>query len=148
MNKNVVLRAILVSSLGYASVVAFACLIWKGFQILTGYYPSFAFFVLALVTFRLAEVSRLFLLLPPLVAVLTMMGLSEVLDNNMIVSGLGLSSYYIFVALVFLALGAGEFPFEVALLWILMTFFLGTTSGRMVDRLTRQRQGCRSLNGQ
>ena len=140
INRNIAVRAIAVSILGYASVIAFTCLIWKGLQVLTGYYPSFAFFVLTLITFRLAEVNQVFLLLPPLVAVLAMMGLSEALDNRMLVSGLGLSSYYIFVALIFLSSG-GEFPFDVALLWILITFFLGIASRKIVDGLSQQSQG-------
>lgn len=135
MSRSVVRKAILVSGLGYAMIVVLASLIWKAVEIFTGYYPSFTFFLLALITFRLVEVNPSFLFVPPLVAVPLIIVLSRILGNERFAAGLGLTSYYILAVLTFLAYGSGELPYIVAALWILAVFVIGVLSERILDRL-------------
>jgi len=136
MMENSVRYTILTCALGYflivASVVVVSIIIWM----ITGYYPSFTFFTLALITFRLVEVHQGFLMAPLLVATFTMMLLSKTSINRRIVAGLSMTSYYFLLALIYVIMGAGEFPIEILIPWLPWVFVLGFASSIIVDRLS------------
>ena len=133
--KHTIKYAASVSLLGYAvlalSALAAALLIWQT----TGHYPSLTFFTLALLTFRLSEIHWTLVLFPLLAAACALVLLSKTPVNRRIASGLGLSFPYLLVALVYVLMGAGEFPLEVAIPWILWAFLVGAASSIALDKL-------------
>ena len=135
MMKNSTKHAILTCALGYFLIITSAAVISIIVKIITGYYPSFIFFTLALITFRLVEIHKGFLIIPLLVAIFTMILLSKMEINIKIVAGLSMNSYYLFLALIYVILGAGEFPFEILIPWFLWVFILGFASSIIVDKL-------------
>lgn len=137
------------SLLGYFVLVASAFLASAAIGLITGYYPSFTFFTLGLITFRLVELHYSFLLAPPLIATVVMTLLSGTSINRTISAGIGLSSYYILVALMFVMVGAGEFSGPAAVPWIVWAFVVGVGSSIAVDRLcARYHSGKRGTRGQ
>ena len=96
----------------------------------------FHLFTLALITFRLVEVHQGFLMAPLLVATFTMMLLSKTSINRRIVAGLSMTSYYFLLALIYVIMGAGEFPIEILIPWLPWVFVLGFASSIIVDRLS------------
>jgi len=130
-----------VSLLGYFVLVASAFLVSAAIGLITGYYPSFTFFTLALITFRLVELHYGFLLAPPFIATVVITLLSKMSINRPISAGIGLSSYYILVALMFVMVGAGEFSGTAAVPWIVWAFVVGVGSSITVDRLSARYQG-------
>lgn len=133
--------AALVSVLGYAFLVASALVVSSAIRVITGYYPSFTFFTLALITFRLTEIHYGFLLAPPLISIVVMTILSQTAINRAIRAGIGLSSYYIVVALMFVIVGAGDFPVGTSIPWIVWAFVVGVSSSIAVDRLCARYYG-------
>ena len=133
--KHTIKYAVTVAILGYAllalSAVAVTLLVGLG----TGYYPSVTFFTVALLTFRLTEIHWTLVLFPPLAAACGMIVLSTTGLNRRIAAGLGLSSPYLLVALVYVLMGAGESPLEIAILWVAWAFVVGVASSIVVDRL-------------
>ncbi len=113
-----------------ASVISFSIIV----KLITGYYPSFTFFILTIITFRLIEIHQVFLIAPLLIAILVMMALSKIFKQTKIVAGLSMTSYYFLVTLIFLIIG-GDFPFELLLLWFPWIFFLGFVSPIIVEKL-------------
>jgi len=103
---------------------------------ITGYYPSFTFFTLALVTFRLAEIHIGFVLAPLSVATFAMILLSKTSINRRMIAGLSMTFYYFFVALIYLTLSAGEFHIEILAPWLPWVFILGFSASIIVDRLS------------
>jgi len=134
MTKNSVKYSILICVLGYLLIIASVIAVSIIVKLITGYYPSFTFFTLALITFRLIEIHQVFLIAPLSIAILVMMVLSKILNQTKIVAGLSMTSYYLLVTLIFLIIG-GEFPFELLLLWLPWTFFLGFVSPIIVEKL-------------
>jgi hypothetical protein len=128
--------AVLVSVLGYAFVVASGLAIWAIFGLTTGWFPSFTFFALALITFRLTEINGAFFVVPPLLAIVAMMLLSSTPINRRMAAGVSLSSYYVLVALMYVIVGAGEFALEAALPWIVWAFVLGLGASVIVDKVS------------
>lgn len=126
---------ILTVALGYlliiVSTIVLATLIW----LITGYYPSFTFFTLALMTFRLVEVHQAFLVAPLIVGIAIMMLLNKTAIDSKIAAGLSTASYYLSIALIYMATGASELPIEILLPWILWAFILGFASSIILDRL-------------
>ena len=133
--KNSTKYTILTCALGYFLIITSAAVISIIIKIITGYYPSFTFFTLALITFRLVEIHKGFLIVPLLVAIFTMLLLSKTTMNIKIVAGLSMNSYYFFLALIYVMLGAGEFPFEILILWLPWVFILVFASSIIVDKL-------------
>ena len=133
--KHTIKYAVTVAILGYAllalSAVAVTLLVGLG----PGYYPSVTFFTVALLTFRLTEIHWTLVLFPPLAAACGMIVLSTTGLNRRIAAGLGLSSPYLLVALVYVLMGAGESPLEIAILWVAWAFVVGVASSIVVDRL-------------
>jgi hypothetical protein len=134
MGRSIV-YAVLVGVLGYALVVASALVVVIGIRLLTGYWASFTFFTLALVTLRLTEIHYVFLLAPPLVTFCAMVLLGRTWTNRRLAGGVSLSSYYVMSALTYLAVGGEEFALEVSLAWILWVFVLGLVSSVVADRI-------------
>ena len=132
--KHTIKYAVTVAILGYAllalSAVAVTLLVGLG----TGYYPSVTFFTVALLTFRLTEIHWTLVLFPPLAAACAMILLSKTAVNRRIAAGLGLSSPYLLVALVYVLMGAGEFPLETAIPWMVWVFAVGVASSIVVTR--------------
>ena len=139
MRKNSIRGIILTCALGYSLVALSVLVVFAVVKVITGYYPSFTFFPLALITFRLSEISEAFLIAPLVVAILMMMLLSKTPINTRIVGGVSLTAYYVLVALILLV-GGGEFPCEILILWLPWTFLLGFTSTLIVDRLQRMQR--------
>jgi len=123
--KDSIKNAILTCTLGYFLILFSSLIITIAIKIATGYYPSFKFFTLALITFRLVEIHNGFLIAPLLVAVPAMMILSKTSISNRIVAGLSLATYYLLTLMIYVIKGAGDFPMGIAILWILWVFILG-----------------------
>ena len=132
--KQSIVYALSVSLLGYALLALTALALTLLAGLATGYYPSLTFFTLALLTFRLSEIHWVFLLFPPLAAALTTTLLSKTPLHRRLAAGLGLSSPYVLIALVYVLMGAGEFPLEIATPWVAWAFVLGVVSSLAVDR--------------
>ncbi len=130
--------AVAISALGYALIVGSAVVVSIIVRLITGYYPSFIHFTLALITFRLVEIHYGFLVLPPLVAIFMMMILSRTPINRRIAAGLSLNSYYLLVAFIYLIVGAGDFPMESSIPWLLLVFVVGFGASVIVDKVCAQ----------
>ena len=126
---------ILTCTSGYILTVASAIAGSIIVGMVTGYYPSFAAFTGALVTLRLVEIHPGFLIAPLLVAILTMLMLSRTSVNRRLVAGLSVASYYLLVALIFVILGAGDFPIGILTLWLIWIFALGVAASIIADKL-------------
>jgi len=129
--KYIILTCALSYFLIVSSVVFVSIIVWM----ITGYYPSFTFFTLALVTFRLAEIHIGFIIAPLSVAIFAMILLSKTSINRRMIAGLSMTFYYFFVALIYVTLSAGEFPIEILVPWLPWVFILGFSSSIIVDRL-------------
>ena len=133
--KHTIKYAVAVAILGYALLALSAVAVTLLVGLTTGYYPSVTFFTVALLTFRLTEIHWTLVLFPPLAAACAMILLSTTGLNRRIAAGLGLSSPYLLVALVYVLMGAGESPLEIAILWVAWAFVVGVASSIVVDRL-------------
>jgi hypothetical protein len=133
--KHAIKYAVTVAVLGYALLALSAVAVPLLIGLTTGYYPCVTCFTLALLAFRLTEIHWTFVLFPPLAAACAMVLLSKTPVNRRIVAGLGLSSPYLLVALVYELMGAGEFPLEIAIPWIVWAFVVGAASSLAVDRI-------------
>jgi len=102
--------------------------------LITGYYPSFTFFTLALITFRLVEVHQAFFVAPLIVGITAMMLLNKTAIDAKIAARLSTASYYLSIALIYMATGVSELPIEILLPWILWAFILGFASSIIIDR--------------
>jgi hypothetical protein len=132
--KHTIKYAVTVAVLGYALLALSAVAVTLLVGLTTGYYPSLTFFTLALLTFRLTEIHWTFVLFPPLAAACVMILLPKTGVSRRIASGLGLTSPYMLVALVYVVSGAGEFPLEIAILWVAWVFVVGVASSIAADR--------------
>lgn len=132
MNKRIA-KAVLASALGYVFVVVSAFAISATIRVITGYYPSFPFFTLALITFRLGEINQAFLIVPALIAMLATVLLSCIPMDTRIAGGLGLASYYLLVGIIFAAMGGEDLPYEILLFWVGLVFLLGCLSATVVN---------------
>jgi hypothetical protein len=132
--KHTIKYAVAVAILGYALLALSAVAVTLLVGLTTGYYPSVTFFTVALLTFRLTEIHWGFVLFPPLAAACAMILLSKTAVNRRIAAGLGLSSPYLLVALVYVLMGAGEFPLEIAIPWMVWVFAVGVASSIVVTR--------------
>jgi hypothetical protein len=132
--KHTIKYAVTVAVLGYALLALSAVAVTLLVGLTTGYYPSLTFFTLALLAFRLTEIHWTFVLFPPLAAACAIVLLSKTAVNGSIAAGLGLSSPYLLVALIYLVMSAGEFPLEIAVSWIMWAFVVGAASSIAVDR--------------
>jgi hypothetical protein len=130
-------EAVLASSLGYVFVVVSAFVISATIEVVTGYYPSLQFFTLALITFRLIEIAQAFLIVPLLIAMFATILLSRIPMDTRIAGGFGLASYYILVGLIFAAMGGGDFPYEIMIIWVALVFLLGFLSAIAIDTFGR-----------
>ena len=140
--KHAIKYAVTVAILGYAVLALSAVAVTLLIGLATGYYPSVICFTLTLLAFRLTEIHWTLVLFPPLAAACAMVLLSKTPVNRRIAAGLGLSSPYLLVALVYVLMGAGEFPLEIAIPWIVWAFLVGAASSIAVDKL---RQSLRRL---
>jgi hypothetical protein len=129
-----IIHALSVSFLGYALLLVSALAITLLTGLATGYYPSPTFFTLALLTLRLSEIHWAFVLIPPVAATCTTLLLSKTRLHRRLVAGLGLSSPYVLITLIYLLVRAGEFPLEIVLPWVLWTFVAGVASSIAADR--------------
>lgn len=132
--KHLIVYALSISLLGHAVLALSAVAVTLLVGLATGYFPCVTCLTLPLLTFRLTEIHWTFVLFPPLAAACTMVLLSKTRVNRRIGAGLGLSSPYLLVALVYVVSGAGEFPLEIPIPWTLWAFLVGTASSIAVDR--------------
>ena len=132
--KHAIKYAVTVAILGYALLALSALAVPLLIGLTTGYYPCVSCFTLALLTLRFSEIHWILVLLPPLAAACAMVLLSKTGLNRRVVAGLGLSFPYLLVALVYVFSGAGEFPLEIAILWVAWVFVVGVASSIAVDR--------------
>jgi hypothetical protein len=130
---------ILVAALGYAFIVASALVISLIVRLLTGYFPSFTYFTLGLITLRLVELHYGAVLAPPLVAAAAMLLLARTPLNRRMASGLAMSSFYIIVTLIYLFVGAADLPLAASVPWVGWTFLAGLGASIVVDRLSGRR---------
>ena len=133
--KHTIKYAVTVAILGYALLALSALAVPLLIGLTTGYYPCVACISLALLVFRFTEIHWTFVLFPPLAAACAMVLLSKTGLNRRVVAGLGQSSPYLLVALVYVFSGAGEFPLEIAIPWIVWAFLVGAASSIAVDKL-------------
>ncbi len=124
--------ALTTSLVGYLLLVGSALIVSAAIRLITGYYPSFTYFTLSLMTFRLVELHYGFLLAPPLTALVVITLLSRTPVNVHVSAGIGLSSYYILVASMFLLTGAAEFSATSAIPMIVWAFIVGVGSSVVV----------------
>ena len=129
-----IIYAFSVSLLGYALLALTALAISVLTGLATGYHPSLTFLTLALLTLRVSEIHWALLLIPPLAAALATILLSKTPLHRRLAAGLGLSSPYVLITLVYLLMRAGEFPLEIVLPWVLWVFVVGVVSSVAVDR--------------
>lgn len=128
-------HAILASFAGYVMLVLSALAISLTIGSLTGYYTSPVYFTLVLVTFRLVELHRIFIMGPLVVSIITMNTLLKKGVGTMTASGIGLVSYYLLTAVVFLAMDAGEFPYGILIPWIIWVYVLGVVSSKIIRNM-------------
>jgi hypothetical protein len=128
--------ALVVAFVGYALLALSTVAVALAAGLATGYFPCLTCFSLALLTFRLTQIHWTLLLFPPLAAACAMLVLSTTVLSRRIVAGLGQSSAYLLVVLVYVLLGAREFPLEVAIPWIVWAFPVGAASSIALDRLS------------
>jgi len=140
--KHTIKYAVTVAILGYALLALSAVAVTLLVGLATGYFPCVTCFTLPLLTFRLTEIHWTLVIFPPLAAACALVLLSKTPVNTRIASGLGLSSPYLLVALVYVLSGAGEFPLEIAIPWVVWAFVVGLASSIAVDKL---RQSLRRL---
>jgi len=133
--KNSIKYTILTCTLGYILIVASAVVHSIIVRMVTGYYPSFTGFTLALITLKLVEIHQGFLTAPLFVATFVMILLSKTSINRRIVAGLSVTSYYFLVTLIFVIMGVGDFPIKILTPWLLWIFILGFASSIIVDKL-------------
>ena len=129
-----IIYAFSVSLLGYALLALTALALTLLIGLGTGYRPSLAFFTLSLLTLRLSEIHCAFVLFPPLAAACGTVLLSKTPLHRRLAAGLGLSSPYVLITLVYLLMRAGEFPLEIVFPWVLWVFVVGVVSSVAVDR--------------
>jgi len=129
-----IIYAFSVSLLGYALLALTALALTLLVGLATGYRSSLTFFTLALLTFRLSEIHWAFVLFPPLAAACGTILLSKTPLHRTLAAGLGLSSPYVLIALVYVLMRAGEFPLEIVIPWVLWIFVVGVVSSVAVDR--------------
>ncbi len=134
MEKNSIKYIILTCVLGYFFIITSVFIVSIFIRMITGYYPSFTFFTLALITFRFVEIHQGFLIAPPLVAIFTMIPLLKTSINKRIGAGLSMTSYYLLVTLIYVIKGAGEFSLVILIPWIPWVFILGFASSIIVDK--------------
>lgn len=118
--------------LGYLLIIATSMVLAVLIKFLTGYFPSFYFFTLALITFRLYEINQFFIVMPFLVAILIMLILYKAPIDERITSGIGMTFYYFSVAFFFVITGSGDFPFWISMIWIIWVFIIGIFSSIIV----------------
>lgn len=146
MMKKSIKYSFLTCTLGYILIIASAVVLSVVVRMITGYYPSITFFMLALITFRLVEVHQAFFIAPPLVATFTMILLSGTSINRNMVAGISMASYYFLVGLVYVIMGAGEFPIEISILWLLWVFVLGFASSIIMNNYIVSRNKIHGAN--
>jgi hypothetical protein len=132
--KHTIKYAVTVAILGYALLALSAVAVTVLIGLATGYYQCVACITLPLLTFRLTEIHWALVLFPPLAATCAMILLSKTAVNRRIAAGLGLSSPYLLVAAMYALAGAGDFPLEIAIPWIVWAFLVGAASSIAVDR--------------
>lgn len=132
--KHFLVYALLVSFVGYAGLALSAVAVTLLVGLATGYFPCVRCFTLALLTFRLTEIHWTLVLFPPLAAFCAMVLLSKTGVNRRITARLGLSSPYLLVALMYVLMGAREFPLEVVTPWMVWGFLVGVASSLVADR--------------
>lgn len=95
-NKDIILIGIT----GYSLIVLSAIVLSVAVRIFTGYFPSFEFFTLTLITFNLHQLNLGFIIVPVMVSILVMAGIGRFITARKVLGGLSLSSYYIIVSVV------------------------------------------------
>jgi hypothetical protein len=133
--KDSIAYSLTISLLGYAILALSAVAITLLTGLVTGYHPSLTFFTMALLTFRTYEIHWALVLFPPLAAASALMLLSKTPVNRRIAAGLGLSLPYLLIALAFLLMGAGEFPLEIAVVWMAWVYVVGVACAAIVEGL-------------
>jgi hypothetical protein len=127
-------KAFKISVTGYALIVVSALILTLIWRLATGYFPSFLFFTMGLVTLRTVEIHNVFVIAPLIVSFITLALLSKTRLNERFTSGLSLSLFYFISSLAFFVKGAGEFSYGIAFIWILWVFVLGYTSSAVVTK--------------
>jgi hypothetical protein len=128
-------NAIKTSAIGYFLIIVsiFLNLIIGGFA---AEYPlSLSIFTIELVSFRLVEIHQAMVIAPFLVASLSLTLLSKTSMNRGIAAGISLNSYYLLSALLFYIKGAGEFPYEILLIWVPIVFVIGYVSSVLSKKI-------------
>lgn len=120
-------KIILNSLVGYFLIWLSAFIVWLVVSLSTGYWQSLELLI-SLICFRLNELSILFIFVPLVFSFIIGFIFSKFKFKGKIVSGLNLSLYYIIAFIVFLVVGAGEFPYWLSLIWMIWVFVLGVLS--------------------
>jgi hypothetical protein len=69
--KNKIINGVFTYVLGYLMFMASAFILSTVIKLITGYFPSFIHFTVALITLRLFEISQILLMAPLLSAIIT-----------------------------------------------------------------------------
>jgi hypothetical protein len=125
-------KAFNISALGYAMIVTTALILTIIWRLATGYFPSFHFFTMGLVTLRLVEVHKALIIAPLIVSTIALTLLSKTNLNQRFAAGLSLSAYYILAVLAFFVKGAGEFSYGISIILILWIYILGYASSVII----------------
>jgi hypothetical protein len=134
--KHCILYALMVSLVGYAFLALSAVGITLLVGLATGYLPCASCFTLALLAFRLTEIHWTLVLFPLLAAACAMILLTKTRLNRRIASGMGLSSPYLLIVLVYVLMGAEEFALEIAFAWMAWASIVGAASSIVVERFS------------
>jgi len=135
--KHRILYGLSVSLLGYSLLALSAVAVTLVVGLATRYSPCATCFTLSLLTLRLNEIHWTLVLVPPLVAACAMVLLAKAGLNRRIAAGLGLSFPYLLVALVYVLMGAREFPLEIAFAWMVWACAVGAASSVVVNKLAQ-----------
>lgn len=135
MAKTTFTHDILFSIIGYSLILTSIMLLSGIVYLITGYFPSIQFFILSLFTFRLNEISPLFLVAPFLTTIFTIRILNYILHIKRLAYVFGLASYYILVVLSFGVMRSPEFPYEISILWIVWVSILATISAIILEKV-------------
>jgi hypothetical protein len=113
----------IISLMGYILIILSSLILYFGARVFTGFFPSFNFFLLALIDCGLHDINIMFILAPLLSSFIFSFIFS--FKNGKLSSALSLSAYYIIINLIFIIRGSDNFSAEVFIPWSIWIFLLG-----------------------
>jgi hypothetical protein len=116
----------IISLIGYILVILSSLIAYFLARIFTGFFPSFNFFLLALIDCGLHDINTLFIL-APLISSFIFSFIFQ-FKNRELSFALLLSAYYIIINLIFIIIDSANFSASIFIPWIMWVFLLGYLS--------------------